>query len=120
MNINKKLLKKVLKYSNYKFIQRKILNIKKINILEFGVREGLSTSMFLSLCEKNIGKLISVEIINRRTFSKILEIYSKNLENFSLEFCFDNSGMTMIKKKNNLNLIQPKIIYNSELKKKAF
>ena len=207
MNINKKLLKKALKYSNYKFIQRKILNIKKINILEFGVREGLSTSMFLSLCEKNLGKLVSVdvidykylfkskkwnflhcrddnfkqvvkyikkpldviyidsfhepehikkilyyyykflkkdgfvfiddiswlpyiknsyranswnEIINRRTFSKILEIYSQNLENFSLEFCFDNSGMAMIKKKNNLNLIQPKTIYNSELKIKSF
>ena len=202
MSSNNKLLKKALMYSNYKFIYEKIKNIKKINILEFGVREGLSTSMFLSLCDKNLGKLTSVDIVdykhlfknkkwiflqsrddnfahikkkikkkldviyidsyhepehikkilyyyykflkkdgimfvddiswlpyvkssyrenqwneitNRKTFLKIIEIYFQNLKNFSLEFSFDNSGMAMIKKKNNLTLLQPKKIDNAEL-----
>ena len=35
---------------------------KNINILEFGVREGRSTKMFLDICEKNEGKLISVDV----------------------------------------------------------
>ena len=35
---------------------------KNINILEFGVREGRSTKMFLNICAKNGGKLISVDI----------------------------------------------------------
>jgi predicted O-methyltransferase YrrM len=202
MSSNNKLLKKALMYSNYKFIYEKIKNIKKINILEFGVREGLSTSIFLSLCDKNLGKLTSVDIVdykhlfknkkwiflqsrddnfahikkkikkkldviyidsyhepehikkilyyyykflkkdgimfvddiswlpyvkssyrenqwneitNRKTFLKIIEIYFQNLKNFSLEFSFDNSGMAMIKKKNNLTLLQPKKIDNAEL-----
>ena len=50
--------------------QKKITNFilenekdkKNINILEFGVREGRSTKMFLELCAKNNGKLISVDI----------------------------------------------------------
>jgi predicted O-methyltransferase YrrM len=50
--------------------QKKITNFilenekdkKNINILEFGVREGRSTKMFLELCAKNGGKLISVDI----------------------------------------------------------
>jgi len=202
MSSNTKLLKKALMYSNYKFIYEKIKNVKKINILEFGVREGLSTSIFLSLCDKNLGKLTSVDIVdykhlfknkkwiflqsrddnfahikkkikkkldviyidsyhepehikkilyyyykflkkdgimfvddiswlpyvkssyrenqwneitNRKTFLKIIEIYFQNLKNFSLEFSFDNSGMAMIKKKNNLTLLQPKKIDNAEL-----
>ena len=207
MSSNNKLLKKALMYSNYKFIYEKIKNIKKINILEFGVREGLSTSIFLSLCDKNLGKLTSVDIVdykhlfknkkwiflqsrddnfahikkkikkmldviyidsyhepehikkiiyyyykflkkdgimfvddiswlpyvkssyrenswneitNRKTFIKIIEIYFQNLKNFSLEFSFDNSGMAMIKKKNNLTLLQPKKIDNAELGIKNF
>jgi predicted O-methyltransferase YrrM len=37
-------------------------NKKNINILEFGVREGRSTKLFLEICDKNNGKLISVDI----------------------------------------------------------
>jgi predicted O-methyltransferase YrrM len=205
--LKKILLKKALNFSNYKFIYEKIKKIKKINILEFGVREGLSTSMFLSLCDKNSGKLMSVdvddykklfkntrwtflkcrddnfyfvkkhfkrkldviyidsyhepehikkilfyyykflkkngyvfiddiswlpyikgsyrenswnEITNRRTFLKIIDIFGQNLKNFNLEFCFDNSGMAMLKKKNSSTLIEPKKILNSELKLKNF
>ena len=33
-----------------------------INILELGVREGISTKQFLEVCKKNNGNLISVDI----------------------------------------------------------
>ena len=45
-----------------KFILDHETNKKNINILEFGVREGRSTKMFLDICAKNKGKLISVDI----------------------------------------------------------
>ena len=44
------------------YIYRNIINIKNINILELGVREGISTSLFLKVCEENNGRLISVDI----------------------------------------------------------
>ena len=44
------------------FILGHEINKKNINILEFGVREGRSTKMFLDICAKNQGKLISVDI----------------------------------------------------------
>ena len=37
-------------------------NIKNINILELGVREGISTKKFLEVCEKNQGNLTSIDI----------------------------------------------------------
>ena len=44
------------------FIYKDIEKIKNIKILELGVREGISTSLFLKLCEDNDGKMISVDI----------------------------------------------------------
>ena len=44
------------------FILDHEINKKNINILEFGVREGRSTKMFLDICAKNDGKLISVDV----------------------------------------------------------
>ena len=45
-----------------KFILNQIEGISSPKILEFGVSErGLSTSIFLDLCKKNNGKLISVD-----------------------------------------------------------
>ena len=45
-----------------KFILNQIDDISSPKILEFGVSErGLSTSIFLDLCKKNNGKLISVD-----------------------------------------------------------
>ena len=35
---------------------------KNVRILEFGVREGRSTKMFLEICKKNSGSLISIDI----------------------------------------------------------
>ena len=48
------------KISNFIFEHEKYK--KNLNILEFGVREGISTKMFLDLCEMNLGKLVSVDI----------------------------------------------------------
>ena len=45
-----------------KFILDHEIDKKNINILEFGVREGRSTKMFLDICAKNEGKLISVDV----------------------------------------------------------
>lgn len=44
------------------FILPHIKDIKNIKILEFGVKEGRSTKMFLDICKKNNGKLISVDV----------------------------------------------------------
>lgn len=44
------------------FIYKEIDKIRNIKILELGVRSGVSTSLFLKLCEENDGNLISVDI----------------------------------------------------------
>jgi len=44
------------------YIVELIKNINNINILELGVRKGISTKKFLEVCEKNEGNLISVDI----------------------------------------------------------
>ena len=59
--------KKINPLQNYQdkidsFIFENEKDIKNINILEFGVREGRSTKMFLDICAKNEGKLISVDV----------------------------------------------------------
>ena len=59
--------KKINPLQNYqdkitKFILDHEIDKKNINILEFGVREGRSTKMFLDICAKNQGKLISVDV----------------------------------------------------------
>ena len=53
-------------YNNPKlyFIYKEIEKIKNIKILELGVRNGISTSMFLKLCEENDGKMISVDVVD--------------------------------------------------------
>ena len=51
--------------NNYKldtFLYNKIKNINNIKILEFGVREGVSTKLFVNLAEKNNGKVFSVDL----------------------------------------------------------
>ena len=44
------------------------------------------------------------EINNKETFDILLSIYSKNIENFELNFSFMSSGLAIIKKLNNNNL----------------
>ena len=51
---------------NYKdkvdYIVNLIKDVNKVQILELGVREGVSTKKFLDLCRKKNGKLISIDI----------------------------------------------------------
>ena len=61
MNLKNK-LKIALSFSHYNFIYRNISSLKNINILEFGVNNGFSTSMFLNICNQNAGYLTSVDI----------------------------------------------------------
>ncbi|MDC0533533.1 class I SAM-dependent methyltransferase [Candidatus Pelagibacter sp.] len=59
------------------FVITPIKNIKFAQILEFGVSEkGMSTGIFLELCDKNNGKLTSVDINNN----------SKKFENKNWKF----------------------------------
>ena len=59
------------------FVITSIKNIKFVQILEFGVSEkGMSTGIFLELCDKNNGKLTSVDINNN----------SKKFENKNWKF----------------------------------
>ncbi len=60
-------------FSNIKkleIIKKKIFEIKKINILELGVQKGISTKMFLNICNKNNGKLTSIDIQDCSKVSK--------------------------------------------------
>lgn len=52
------------------FIISEIKNIKNPNIIEFGVRFGVSTNMFLEVCEKSNGFLYSVDIEDCSTVAK--------------------------------------------------
>ena len=51
-------------YKFNSFIKTQIKDMKNINIVEFGVKEGRSTKIFLELCEKNSGKLFSIDVDN--------------------------------------------------------
>jgi len=64
MKFSKKKIYKLNKSKKIRFIYDNIKKIKNPNIIEFGVRNGVSTEMFLYLCKKNKGKLLSVDIIN--------------------------------------------------------
>ena len=44
------------------YIVNLIKDVNKVQILELGVREGISTKKFLDLCRKKNGKLISIDI----------------------------------------------------------
>ena len=44
------------------FLEKQIQNIDNPNILEFGVKEGRSTKIFLDICKKKNGKLFSVDV----------------------------------------------------------
>ena len=62
MLYNKELLDKALRTPKLKFIYSSIAKIQNLKVLELGVRKGISTSMFLKLCEENNGNLLSVDI----------------------------------------------------------
>jgi len=52
------------------FIFEQIKDFDKPKILEFGVKEGRSTKLFLDVCNSNNGELISIDI---RDYSKLFD-----------------------------------------------
>jgi len=57
------MMQHVPKYENkIEYIVELIKDIKNIEILELGVRRGISTKKFLEVCKKNEGNLISIDI----------------------------------------------------------
>ena len=44
------------------FLEDQIQQLSQPNILEFGVREGRSTKVFLDLCRKKGGQLFSIDV----------------------------------------------------------
>tara|TARA_B100000787_G_scaffold28254_1_gene18624 strand:- start:345 stop:974 length:630 start_codon:yes stop_codon:yes gene_type:complete len=57
-------------YKFQTFVQKQIQNLEKPLIIEFGVKEGRSTKIFLDICRKNQGKLFSVDV---EDYSNIIE-----------------------------------------------
>ena len=60
------------------------------------------------------------EINNKETFKKILSIYSKNLEQFDLNFSFFSSGLAIIKKINNTELKKSETLKERSISIKNF
>ena len=52
------------------FMLSSVQNISEPDILEFGVRKGISTKKFINICEKNNGHLYSVDIDDCSEISK--------------------------------------------------
>ena len=52
------------------FVYEKIKHIEEPTILEFGVREGVSTKMFVELCEARSGNLYSIDARDCKSVSK--------------------------------------------------
>lgn len=61
-----------------------------------------------------------IEINNRETFYKLLEIFNSNMANINLEFNFAHSGVCKIRKKNDLTLNISKKIKSREFSLKNF
>ena len=55
-----------------------------------------------------------IEINNRETFFKLLEIFNSNMNNINLEFNFAHSGVCKITKKNDKKLNSPVKIKSRE------
>lgn len=58
------------------FVVPEIKDIPNLDILEFGVRKGISTSIFLDICKKNNGKLYSNDVDDYKS------LYSDEIWNF--------------------------------------
>ena len=58
------------------FVVPEIKDILNLDILEFGVRKGISTSIFLDICKKNNGKLYSNDVDDYKS------LYNDEIWNF--------------------------------------
>ena len=65
-----------LKHKFFDFFYTELLQYKNPVILEFGVRHGVSTSLFLDICNQNDGELYSIDIND----------YSKKFTNSNWKF----------------------------------
>ena len=84
MKINKKKLNHYLKFQKSNFIYKNSIHFKKPQIIEFGVRNGLSTNLFLHISEKNNGHLISIDVddCSKLFKNKKWEFYQTRDDNF--------------------------------------
>ena len=61
-----------------------LVKIKNPYVLEFGVRYGISTKLFIEICEKNMGKLYSVDVddYSKQFFSPTWKFIHSRDDNF--------------------------------------
>ena len=72
---------------NFRFFYHDLLKYNKPNILEFGVRHGVSTSLFLDVCNQKNGFLYSIDIND----------YSKKFDNKNWIFiCSEDNNFLKI------------------------
>ena len=66
------------------FLKKDLFKINNPQIVEFGVREGRSTKLFLDLCDQNNGKLFSVDIDDYSNLftNKNLKFIKSRYDNF--------------------------------------
>ena len=92
-------------------------HVKKIlyyyyNFLKVGGRVFIDDINWLPYVKNSFKDSEYSEVINRRTFNKIIEIYYKNFENLKLEISFCGTGTINFLKLNNSKLNEPKKIKN--------
>lgn len=85
MKINKNKLIKSLKSPKLDYIYKNSIIFKNPEILEFGVRDGVSTSLFLDVCKKNNGRLVSIDLddCGHLFNNKKWEFYQTRDDNFN-------------------------------------
>jgi len=92
-------------------------HVKKIlyfyyNYLKINGRVFIDDINWLPYVENSFKDSEYSEVINRKTFLKILEIYFANFENIQLDFSFNGTGNANILKLNQNSLNEPKKIKN--------
>jgi len=92
-------------------------HVKKIlyfyyNYLKINGRVFIDDVNWLPYVKNSFKESEYSEVINRKTFSKIIEIYFANLENIQLEINFNGTGNANILKLNENKLNEPKKIKN--------
>ena len=92
-------------------------HVKKIlyfyyNYLKINGRVFIDDINWLPYVENSFKDSEYSEVINRKTFLKILEIYFANFENIQLDYSFNDTGNANILKLNQNSLNEPKKIKN--------
>ena len=91
----------------FDFFYKELLQYKNPKILEFGVRHGVTTSMFLDICKQNEGELYSIDIND----------YSKKFSNSNWKFiCAEDKDQKKIEKEipNKFDIIFLDTIHKAE------